>query len=316
MRGEDEPQITETEMLKVALPKYNELYTPFLTAISDGQPHTAKDVAFAVANHLQLSEDDLTEQLPSQRQTTFINRLNWAKTYLKKAGLVDSPHRGSYIITASGKALLDSGVAITNEYLEDNYPAFAAFVNGTSDEDSLKSNPGSLSVEAQTPQEQMATLQEKVNSALSDELLTEIMQQSPEFFEQLVVDLMEAMGYGNGFKTRFSGDDGIDGVIHEDKLGFSLIYIQAKRWNPDKTIGRPEIQQFVGAVKGQPKGEKGLFITTAKFSQGAKSYADAQHIILIDGEKLTSLMIEYDLGVSVQNVYKFKRLDSDYFSSI
>lgn len=140
------------------------------------------------------------------------------------------------------------------------------------------------------------------------------MQQTPVFFEQLVVDLMKAMDYGDGFKTKSSGDDGIDGVIHEDKLGFNLIYIQAKRWNPDVTIGKPEIQKFFGAMMGPPRVEKGLFITTAKFSKGAKEYADAQHIILVDGQKLTSLMIEYGLGVSVQKVYKLKRIDSDYFA--
>ena len=140
------------------------------------------------------------------------------------------------------------------------------------------------------------------------------MGQSSVFFEQLVVDLMRSMGYGDGFVTKSSGDAGIDGVIHEDKLGFNLIYIQAKRWDPETTIGKPEIQKFAGAMMGPPRIEKGLFITTAKFSQGAKNYADAQHIILVDGRKLTELMIEFDLGVTTQTVYKMKRIDSDYFT--
>lgn len=140
------------------------------------------------------------------------------------------------------------------------------------------------------------------------------MNQSAAFFENLVVDLMKAMNYGDGFVTKASGDDGIDGVIYEDKLGFNLIYIQAKRWNTNKTISKPEIQKFAGAMMGPPKIEKGLFITTAKFSQGAIDFANAQHIILVDGKRLTSLMIEYGLGVSVQKNYSLKRIDSDYFS--
>ena len=153
-----------------------------------------------------------------------------------------------------------------------------------------------------------------INCQLADDLLAEIMQQTPAFFEQLVVDLMVAMNNGDGFVTKYSGDDGIDGIIHEDKLGFNLIYIQAKRWQPSVTIGKPELQKFAGAMMGPPRVEKGLFITTAKFSQGAKDFANAQHIILVDGQKLSELMVEYDLGVATQKVYKIKRIDSDYFS--
>ena len=240
--------------------------------------------------------------------------MNWAKTYLKKAGLVDSPKRGSYIITTAGSTLLHSDVAITNEFLESNYPSFAAFVNRTDDVDTANDTASITPSDTQTPEEQMDALHKTINDTLADDLLAEIMQQTPVFFEQLVVDLMKAMDYGDGFKTKSSGDDGIDGVIHEDKLGFNLIYIQAKRWNPDVTIGKPEIQKFFGAMMGPPRVEKGLFITTAKFSKGAKEYADARHIILVDGQKLTSLMIEYGLGVSVQKVYKLKRIDSDYFA--
>ncbi len=140
------------------------------------------------------------------------------------------------------------------------------------------------------------------------------MPQPPAFFENLVVDLMRSMNYGAGFVTKSSGDGGIDGIIPEDRLGFSLIYIQAKRWDPKTTITKPEIQKFAGAMMGPPKVEKGLFITTAQFSQGARDFADAQHIILVDGQRLTELMIEYGLGVSVQSTYSIKRIDSDYFA--
>ena len=144
--------------------------------------------------------------------------------------------------------------------------------------------------------------------------LDSVKRQSFTNFEHLVVDLMKAMNYGEGFVTKYSGDDGIDGIIHEDKLGFNLIYIQAKRWKSDVTISKPELQKFAGAMMGPPKVEKGLFITTAKFSPKAKDFANAQHIILVDGKRLTELMIEYGVGVSTQKAYLIKRVDSDYFS--
>ena len=163
----------------------------------------------------------------------------------------------------------------------------------------------------ETPQETFDRVYSLINDQLADDLLTAVLEQSPAFFEQLVVDLMKAMDYGDGFVTKYSGDDGIDGIIHEDKLGFNLIYIQAKRWKTDITIGKPELQKFAGAMMGPPKVEKGLFITTAKFSPKAKEYATAQHIILVDGKKLTELMIEYGVGVSTQKAYLIKRIDSD-----
>lgn len=299
----------------MALPKYNELYKPLLDVIQDGQIYCMKETATKVAENLNLSVEELAEQLPSQRQTIFINRLYWAKTYLKKAGLIESPSRGNYLITSEGKALLNSGVPITNEYLKTHYPSFARFVSGNlaEAEHNASAVVNSNHEDERTPEEQLDSIHKTLNENLADDLLDIIMQRSPSFFEQLVVDLMKAMDYGDGFKTRYSGDDGIDGVINEDKLGFNLIYIQAKRWNPDVTIGKPEIQKFFGAMMGPPRIEKGLFITTAKFSKGAREYAEAQHIILVDGKQLTALMIEYGLGVSVQKVYKIKRVDTDYF---
>ena len=298
----------------MAIPKYNELYDPFLTAISDGKIHTAKEVASTVANILQLSPEDLAEQLPSQRQTTFANRLNWAKTYLKKAGLVDSPKRGTYIITTAGSTLLHSDVAITNEFLESNYPSFAAFVNRTDDVDTANDTASITPSDTQTPEEQMDALHKTINDTLADDLLAEIMQQTPVFFEQLVVDLMKAMDYGDGFKTKSSGDDGIDGVIHEDKLGFNLIYIQAKRWN--NVVERPEVQKFVGALAGKGA-TKGIFITTSSFSRGAREFKPQNNIkiVLIDGNQLCEYMIDYNIGVFTANTFEVKRIDIDFFES-
>ena len=178
-----------------------------------------------------------------------------------------------------------------------------AFVSGASiaTPSALDGTPSSTV--SDTPQETLERTYSLINEQLADDLLSEVMQQSPAFFEQLVVDLMKAMDYGDGFVTKYNGDGGVDGIIHEDKLGFNLIYIQAKRWDPSTTIGKPELQKFAGTMMGPPKIEKGLFITTAKFSQGAKDFANAQHIILVDGQKLTTLMIEYSIGVSVEKTY-------------
>ena len=241
-----------------------------------------------------------------------IIELAWARTYLKKAGLINATQRAHFQITSEGKKLLESGVVITDKLLAEKYLDFAAFK--VSKKVSDKASESVKEDVVETPQETFERIYKTINEQLADDLLTEIMNQPAAFFENLVVDLMRAMGYGDGFVTKISSDGGVDGIIHEDKLGFDLIYIQAKRWEPNIVIGRPEIQKFAGAMMGPPKVEKGLFITTAKYSQGAKEFANAQHIILVDGRKLTELMIEYGLGVSTQKTYHIKRIDSDYFS--
>lgn len=296
----------------MGLPKYYELYRPFLKALSDEKVRTLKEIKDYITKLLNLNEELLLERLPSGKQTIYDNRIGWARTYLKKAGLISSPQRAHLQITVEGQALLASGVNITDRLLAERYSEFADFIIGGKKIAKQKDNIEETALE--TPQETLERVFKNINKQLADDLLTEIMNQSATFFENIVVDLMQLMGYGDGFVTKASRDDGIDGVINEDKLGFNLIYIQAKRWNPNTTIGKPEIQKFAGAMMGPPKIEKGLFITTAKYSQGAKEFANAQHIILVDGQKLTELMIEYGLGVSVQNIYKIKRIDSDYFS--
>ena len=294
------------------LPRYDEFYMPLLRVLQDGKIYTMKEVKKLIAEKLHISDDALLERLSSDRQTVYDNRIGWAKTYLKKAKVIESPKRAQVVITDRGKTLLASGEIITNALLEQKYPEFAEF-RGKKNIDKKVALP-TLPLSEETPQEILDRVYGTINEQLADDLLIEIMGQSAKFFEILVVDLMKAMNYGDGFVTKLSGDDGIDGIIHEDKLGFNLIYIQAKRWNPDTTIGKPEIQKFAGAMMGPPKVEKGLFITTAKFSQGAKDYANAQHIILVDGRKLTELMIEHELGVSTQKSYRIKRIDSDYFT--
>lgn len=301
----------------MAIPKYNELYRLVLLSLQDGGTHSMKEVRDFIISTLHLTEQDLAETLPSNpKSSVFSGRVGWAKTYLLKAQMIDSPQRGHIFITPSGKALLESGISITNTVLAQKCPEFLDFYRRkNSGSDSITLAPDEVQAEApETPQETFDRVYAIINEQLADDLLAEVLNQAPAFFEQLVVDLMKAMNYGEGFVTKYSGDDGIDGIIHEDQLGFNLIYIQAKRWKPDVTIGKPELQKFAGAMMGPPRVEKGLFITTAKFSPKARDFANAQHIILVDGKRLTELMIEYGVGVSTQKAYLIKRVDSDYFS--
>lgn len=301
----------------MAIPKYNELYRLVLLSLQDGGTHSMKEVRDFIISTLHLTEQDLAETLPSNpKSSVFSGRVGWAKTYLLKAQMIDSPQRGHIFITPSGKALLESGISITNTVLAQKCPEFLDFYRRkNSGSDSITLAPDEAQAEVpETPQETFDRVYAIINEQLADDLLAEVLNQTPAFFEQLVVDLMKAMNYGEGFVTKYSGDDGIDGIIHEDRLGFNLIYIQAKRWKPDVTIGKPELQKFAGAMMGPPRVEKGLFITTAKFSPKARDFANAQHIILVDGKRLTELMIEYGVGVSTQKAYLIKRVDSDYFS--
>lgn len=301
----------------MAIPKYNELYRLVLLSLQDGGTHSMKEVRDFIISTLHLTEQDLAETLPSNpKSSVFSGRVGWAKTYLLKAQMIDSPQRGHIFITPSGKALLESGISITNTVLAQKCPEFLDFYRRkNSGSDSITLAPDEVQAEVpETPQETFDRVYAIINEQLADDLLAEVLNQTPAFFEQLVIDLMKAMNYGEGFVTKYSGDDGIDGIIHEDQLGFNLIYIQAKRWKPDVTIGKPELQKFAGAMMGPPRVEKGLFITTAKFSPKARDFANAQHIILVDGKRLTELMIEYGVGVSTQKAYLIKRVDSDYFS--
>lgn len=290
------------------IPSYDALYKPFLQAIRDGQTYSIKAVRENAAQILALTEADLAERLPSNRQTVFASRMGWAKTYLLKAGMLTSPRRGYVQITEKGRELLSLKSPITNEVLAKRSTEFQEFWKHTAEEENDEQE------KSETPQETLDRMYKAINEKLTEDVLAEIMGQSPVFFEKLVVELMRAMGYGEGAATQYSGDGGIDGIIHEDRLGFNLIYIQAKRWSPEQTVGKPEIQKFAGAMMGPPKVEKGLFITTAKFSAQAVEFAKAQHIILVDGKRLAELMIEYNLGVTTQKTYLIKRVDTDYFS--
>ncbi len=292
------------------IPKFDEFYNHTLLALKDGEILSGHDIDERVRVISKISEEDAGRLLPSGARPMFIDRTSWARTYLKKAGLIESPKRGHFKIMDEGLRVLRLGIYITTKYLSENYEEFYKFKYG---------NKGKKETEGEvlnsTPEELIEKAYKSINDSLGDDLLEIIMSESPEFFEKLVVDLMEVMGYGKGFVTKYSKDTGIDGIINEDKLGFSKIYIQAKRWGKDNVVGRPEVQKFAGAMMGIPKMSKGLFITTSRFTDDAKSFADSQHIILIDGKRLTELMIEYNIGVHIQNTYKIKRIDRDYFEN-
>lgn len=311
----------------MALPKYNDLYDIFLNYLADGQARSCGDMRRHIVQVLQIPDDDLRQLLPhGNGKTVFMGRVGWAGTYLCKAGLITYPKRGFYQITKEGEKLLAQKLPkIDNDTLS-NYPSFVAFQRRSSGQAETNTpspketpTPGSSA----TPEDTIEAAIAEINADLEDNLIDTILKQDYAFFENMVVQLMQKMGYGNrleksGIVTGQSGDEGIDGIIREDKLGFNAIYIQAKRWKRDITIGRPEIQKFVGALAGQGA-QKGLFITTAKFSKGALEYVQKQlnyKVVLIDGPALAKLMIEHNLGVSVEATYHIKHLDSDFFPDL
>lgn len=306
-----------------AIPSYEQMMPVVLQSLADNQPLLLREVYERVCAHYAFSPEQLAETLPSGRQSTIRSRVGWAKTYLVKAGLIEQPKRGICLITARGQAALASGQTIDNHYLA-QFGEFIAFTlasndGGTPVESSPLTNPVPATSAAQTPQEQIEQALSTINQSLADELLREVLGLSPRFFEQLVVDLMVAMGYGGsnqeaGQTTRYSSDGGIDGIIKEDRLGLDSIYLQAKRYS-DKTVGRPEIQAFAGALE-EHKARKGVFITTSGFSREAQEYVGLieKRIVLIDGARLAALMIEYSVGVTTRQTLTIKALDSDYFT--
>ena len=296
----------------MAIPKFFEIIKPFLEAVKDKNEHTLKELKVTLTKYFGLSETELTELLPSGRQTIFLNRLSWAGTYLTKAGLTEKPSRGTFIITSEGLKVLKENPDIIDADFLSRYESFRAFRTSSA----VSSSSGKVDQNSETPDDTFEDAFKRINQNLADDLLTEVMKLSETAFEQMVIDLLKSMGYGafdnSGRTTPITGDEGIDGIIMEDKLGFDLIYIQAKKWDISSSVGRPEIQKFVGAIAG--RGGKGLFVTTAKYSDPAKKYAALQHIVLIDGTKLAELMIEHNFGVSVKKTFEIKAIDMDVFN--
>lgn len=274
-----------------------------------------------IANQLGLTEEEREELLPSGKQRILHNRIHWAKFYMSKAGLIESPKRGVFIATEKGHSLLATNPASIDVELLKSYPAFQTFYSNEG-RDEAESAPDNLLLKPATeatPEEQIDAAHATINEALKADLLARILEQTPTFFEALIVDLLLAMGYGGSHENAAlrlgkSGDGGIDGVIDEDRLGLDRIYVQAKRYAVDSPIGRPAIQGFVGSLVGLGA-SKGVFVTTSSFSQHATEYANAlqQRVILIDGDELAQLMIEFDVGVRVSRTLQVKRIDDDFF---
>ncbi len=298
------------------IPDYQTIMLPLLEFASDKKEHYIRQAIDYLAQKFKLTDEERKKLLPSGQQPIFDNRVGWAKTYLVKAGLLYYPKRGYFKITQRGlEVLKNRPKKIDNEYLS-KFPEFVEFKT-------RQKSPYDKEIKLQknyndnTPEELIALGYQKLRHELRKQLLERIMSCSPSFFERLVIDLLIKMGYGGsreeaGKAIGKTGDEGIDGIIKEDKLGLDIIYIQAKRWN--NPIGRPEIQKFVGALHGQ-RAKKGIFITTSSFSQSAIDYVNKieNKIILIDGEKLTDFMIEYNVGVSTISSYEIKKIDLDYF---
>jgi len=299
----------------MSIPDYQSCMLPLLKFYSDGQDRTFREAIDALALHFKLTEQERREMLPSGQQEIFDNRIGWARTYMKKAGLIEAPERGVNRITSRGLDVLQK----KPERIDVNYLAqFEEFQAFRTQRHPKQDEEQEAAANNKTPEEALENAYQKIRHDLAADLRERLKTCSPAFFERLVVEVIVKMGYGGtrldaGKAIGKSSDGGIDGIIKEDKLGLDAIYIQAKRW--ENTVGRPEIQKFVGALTGQ-RAKKGLFITTSEFSAESEDYVsriDAK-VVLIDGETLAQLMIDHGVGVSTVNTYELKKVDSDYFS--
>jgi restriction system protein len=298
------------------IPDYQSIMLPLLRRVADGAEYRSRDLVELLAKDFNLTPDERKELLPSGQQAVFENRVGWAKTYLKKAGLIESPRRAVVVVSEAGKQVLTKSIdAIDVKFLKQ----FESFNDFHSSGKSETEEEVVVETADLTPEESLDVNYQNIRKSLASELLSRVVAMSPAFFEQLVIELLVKMGYGGSRKDAGkaigrTNDEGIDGTIKEDKLGLDIIYVQAKRWQPGNTVGRPEIQKFVGALAGQGA-KKGIFITTSGFSKEAREYTPRNEtkIVLLDGTELTQLMIDYNLGVTTHQVYEVKRLDSDYF---
>jgi restriction system protein len=299
------------------IPDYQTLMLPLLRCFADGKEHSIQDLVNTLAREFSLSPEELRELLPSGKQTVFYSRVGWAKTYLAKAKLIDKVRRSHYVITSRGREVLNENPPeIKNEFLA-QFPEFTEFRRREAQKEAQSEKE--IYREEKTPEEVLEEAYAELRENLAQELLDIVRQSTPAFFERLVVELLVRMGYGGSHREAARavgqvGDEGIDGIIDQDRLGLDTIYIQAKKW--DQCVGRPEIQKFVGALAGK-RAKKGVFITTSSFSQEAVRYVSTieAKIVLIDGKRLAELMIDYGVGVTTVTTYQLKRVDSDYFNN-
>ena len=300
----------------MAIPDYQAIMLPLLKFASDGKEHSIEEARGKMASIFSLTDEEKKALLPSGRQTVFSNRVAWAKVYLHHAGILNSPRRGYFQISERGREVLSENPRDLNvKYLE-RFPEFIEF--RTTDKKPKKA-AAQVQIESneETPEEMLESAYQRLRADLTADVLGRLKNCSPEFFERLVVEVLLKMGYGGsrteaGEAIGASGDEGIDGIINEDRLGLDVIYLQAKRWQG--TVGRPEIQKFVGALHGK-RAKKGIFITTGTFSTEALDFVSKieSKVALIDGKQLAGMMIDFNVGVTPQAAYETKRVDSDYF---
>jgi restriction system protein len=305
----------------MTIPDFQSIMLPMLELMSDKKERSMQEILACMNDHYQLTENEQNEMLSSGKQTTFYNRVGWARTYLSKSGLLVMTRRSHYQITPRGlKALMDKPARIDMRFLT-RYPEYIEFRDfkrkGTDSSSVATKSRTDQQDDERTPEEILEDAYQEIREDLAVELIGQVKNCSPAFFERLVVELLVKMGYGGSRREAAravgqTGDGGIDGIIDEDRLGLDAIYIQAKRW--EGSVGRPEIQKFVGALMGQ-KAKKGIFLTSSSFSSEAIDYVSNidYKIVLIDGKRLAELMIDYDIGVTEVTSYRLKRIDSDYF---
>jgi len=302
----------------MTIPDFQTVMLPLLRSLESGERQSQETVD-ALAAHFALTAEERAHRLPSGQQTTFTNRIAWAKSHLKAAGFLESPRRGVYRLTGRAREVLATNPAAIGMSLLNTYPEYISFRQGSRGAEAPGTAPPPQSPEVRTPDDLIEEGYAQLRNALVAELKDRIAAMPPAGFEQLVVDVLKAMGYGgpqenSGTVIGRGGDEGIDGVIKEDRLGLETIYVQAKRWQG--SVGRPEIQRFAGALQGQ-RAKKGVFITSSAFTPDAKAYANTIQttIVLVDGAQLADYMIAHNVGVTTHKTFEVKRVDSDYFAA-
>lgn len=297
----------------MTVPKYHELSRPLLDLVADGRPRNLREASQELAERLSLTEEDLTETLPSG-YPQYLNRVGWAKSDLNKTGLIESCGRGLFRISEKGSnALPELPPQLDRKYFEARgMGSWGVVMTPNATDAAAEAKPD----ETLTPEEQIDETLAELQEALEQEVLTQLRSINPASFEHFVVRLLAAMGYGVGEVTGRSGDGGIDGVIYEDRLKLDRIYLQAKRW-ADAPVGGPDINGFLGAL-AKHGANRGVFVTTSRFTHDARRAVELPHLrlVLIDGEELARLAVEHNVGVSVKHRIELKRLDTDFFDDL
>ena len=306
----------------MAIPDFQSTMLPLLRVAEDGAEHRFRESVKTLADQYALTPEEWKQRLPSGLGPLFYNRIGWARTYLVVAGLLQSTRRGYFRITERGRSVLAKPPArLDVAFLKVNYPEVAPPQPPDAPADRLgaTATESALDHATETPEELLEASYQTLRRAVESDVLARLQAGEAEFFERVVVRVLVAMGYGGtlrdaGKAIGRSGDEGIDGIIKEDKLGLDVVYVQAKKWADTRTVGGPEIQKFAGALQGQ-RAQKGVFITTSSFSPAALAYVEKIHtkIVLIDGTELAKYMFEYNVGVAPASVYEVKKVDMDFF---